>query len=138
MASNDMADFEAKLKQFQDRAKTKAVKQVKRICLKVFQNIVQQTPVLTGCARGNWRINFGDSPIRTFVSSAKDPGGNQTLSAGSAQIMGNTNLGVRVNICNSCPYIMRLEHGYSRQAPSGMVHITVEAIASAMGLAVQW
>ena len=134
----NFSDFEAQVKKFQQTAKEKAEKQVKRICLKVLQNVVQQTPVLTGCARGNWRINFGNTPIREFDKETNDPGGNKTISAGSALIMGNAKVGERVNICNSAPYIQRLENGYSRQAPSGMVQITVDAIAKANGLSVRW
>ena len=138
MAGGSFADFEGKLRKFQNTAEQKAQKQLKRVCLKVFQNIITQTPVLTGCARGNWRINFGNTPLRVFDGASKDPGGGKTISAGSSLIMGNAQVGIRVNICNSAPYIQRLEHGYSRQAHAGMVHITVEAIASALGLSYRW
>lgn len=135
---SNTAEFEAKIKEFQKKAQEKAEKQVKRICLNVLENVVQQTPVLTGCARGNWRISFGKEPERVFEKDTKDPGGNQTISTGSSLILSNAKFGIRVNICNSAPYIQRLENGYSRQAPNGMVHITVDAIAKVYGLSVKW
>lgn len=133
MAKNDTADFVKKVEAFNRKAREKAERNLKRVCLKAFQLIVQRTPVLTGCARGNWRINFGKEPLRTFSAETTDKGGAQTISAGSTQIMGNAQLGVRVNMMNSAPYIQRLEHGYSVQAPNGMVRITVNEIAAATG-----
>lgn len=121
-------EFAKKIEAFNRKAKEKAVRQLKRVALKAFQLIVQRTPVLTGCARGNWRVNFGPTPLRTFEVNQTDQNGNATLSEGSQQIMGNAQLGVRINIVNSAPYIQRLEHGYSVQSPNGMVHITVDEI----------
>lgn len=126
-------DFAKKIEDFNRKAKEKAVRQLKRVSLKAFQLIVQRTPVLTGCARGNWRINFGPTPLRTFESDKTDKSGNATLSEGSQQILGNTQLGVRINMVNSAPYIQRLEHGYSVQSPNGMVHITVREIETELG-----
>lgn len=132
--AEDLNEFEKKIAEFQRRAQEKAEKNFKRVCLKAFQNIVQRTPVLTGCARGNWRINFGKTPLRTFSTDKTDKGGASTIAEGSSSILGDAELGVRVNIVNSAPYIQRLEHGYSVQAPGGMVHITVrEIVASGKG-----
>ena len=126
-------DFAKKIEEFNRKAKEKAVRQLKRVSLKAFELIVQRTPVLTGCARGNWRINFGPTPLRTFEPGKTDQSGNDTLSEGSQQILGNAQLGVRINIVNSTPYIQRLEHGYSVQSPNGMVHITVKEIEAELG-----
>lgn len=126
--ANSPEEFAKKIEDFNKKAKEKAVRQLKRVALKAFQLIVQRTPVLTGCARGNWRVNFGPTPLRTFTAETTDQSGNATLSEGSQQIMGNAQLGVRINVVNSAPYIQRLEHGYSVQSPNGMVHITVDEI----------
>jgi hypothetical protein len=133
MANQSVAEFAKKLKAFNEKAQAQAEKRLKRICLKAFQSVVQRTPVLTGCARGNWRINFGNVPLRTFSESARDTAGSQTLSTGSAAILGKAKVGEQVNVCNSTPYIIPLEHGYSRQAPEGMVHITIDEIVASFG-----
>lgn len=129
--ANDYKEFADKIDKFNQKVREKAEKNLKRVCLKAFQMIVQRTPVLTGCARGNWRINFGDIPLRTFLVNTTDKTGSATVSEGSANILSNAKLGVRVNMVNSTPYIQRLEHGYSVQAPNGMVHITVNELVSA-------
>lgn len=128
MVKTKTAEFAAQLKRFNKTAQEKAEKQLKRVCLKAFQNVVQRTPVLTGTARGNWRVSFGPEPERIFDVTVTDPGGNKTISAGSAKVDGNAKLGTRVNITNSAPYIQRLEYGYSRQAPGGMVRITIDEL----------
>ena len=115
-------DFEASVRRFTERAKAKARRNLRRVCMKALGGIVTKTPVLTGCARGNWRISFGE-PVRLFDLSL-----NRTISAGSSLIQNGARLGQRVNICNSAPYILRLERGYSRQAPAGMVHITADEL----------
>lgn len=129
--ANDYKEFAAKIDKFNQKAREKAEKNLKRVCLKAFQLIVQRTPVLTGCARGNWRINFGNVPLRTFSVDTTDKTGSATITEGSTTILGNAKLGVRVNMVNSTPYIQRLEHGYSVQAPNGMVHITIDELVAA-------
>ena len=122
------AEFGAQVKQFNRTAQEKLEKQLKRVCLRAFESIVQRTPVLTGCARGNWRVTFGTELSRAFDITIRDTGGNKAISLASSTIMGKATVGTRVNITNSVPYIMRLEHGYSRQAPQGMVHITIDEL----------
>lgn len=129
--ADDYKEFARKIEDFNRKAREKAEKNLKRVCLKAFQTIVQRTPVLTGCARGNWRINFGPTPLRTFSAESIDKGGASTISSGSAEILGHAELGLRVNMVNSTPYIQRLEHGYSVQSPTGMVRITVNELAAA-------
>ena len=127
MAHGSPADFEASVRRFTERARAKAQRNLRRVCMKALSGIVIKTPVLTGCARGNWRVSFGE-PVRLFDLSFNDSAGNRTISAGSSLIQGGARLGQRVNICNSAPYILRLERGYSRQAPAGMVHITADEL----------
>ncbi len=64
----------------------------------LFSDIVRDTPVDTGKARGAWEINF----IKKDDTSTK------------------------VRISNSVDYIVFLEFGSSRQAPNGMVRINIE------------
>ena len=127
MANNSAADFETSVRRFTEQARAKAERNLRRVCMKALEKIVTRTPVLTGTARGNWRVSFGE-PVRTFDLSLTDPAGNRTISVGSSLIEGRARLGQRVNICNSAPYILRLERGYSRQAPAGMVHITADEL----------
>ena len=128
MPKGGTAEFTAQVRKFNRKAQEKLEKQLKRVCLKAFESVVQKTPVLTGCARGNWRVSFGPELPRGFDLTVRDAGGGRTVSLASSMITASARVGTRVNITNSVPYIIRLERGYSRQAPQGMVHVTVDEL----------
>ena len=65
---------------------------------------------------------------RSFSITVRDAGGSKAVSLASSAILASATVGTRVNITNSVPYIMRLEHGYSRQAPQGMVRVAVDEL----------
>ena len=77
-----------------------------------------------GRFRGNWQLTIG-SPASGTLDDI-DPGGAETLGriiAGVGDLQG----GDVAYIVNNLPYAIPLEHGHSeRQAPSGMVGITVD------------
>ncbi len=118
--------FQSDLRKFNDKTKLQATRRIRRVALLAFRMIIIGTPVLTGCARGNWRISFGDLR-RDFDMKSLDKTCGKTISRASLDIS-NAKVGVDVNICNSVHYIMALEDGYSRQAPNGMVGITCRTL----------
>ena len=83
----------------------------------VFSNIIQMTPVDTGRARGNWQCTIG----APFVG--EDASGDIM----KAQSVIPRRSGSVVYLTNNVPYIGKLEYipSYSRQAPAGMVRISV-------------
>lgn len=68
--------------------------------LDMFGRIVKRTPVDTGRLRNNW------------------------------QITPRVNLGQRLFITNNLPYAKPIEDGHSKQAPQGMVKVTVSEFDS--------
>lgn len=87
----------------------------------LFKAVVMRSPVDTGRFRGNWFLSAGIANAST--SGAPDKSGGSAISAASQAL--TTPLGGTVYFTNSLPYAVRLEYGYSKQAPSGMVRITV-------------
>ena len=85
--------------------------------MKALQMIVEGTPVLTGCCRANWIVSNG-TLRKEFSSKKTDKSGGATVGAGLARIE-SAKLGTDVLIENSCPYVFRLENGWSRQKPPG-------------------
>lgn len=86
-------------------------------------NIVKLTPVKTGLAKGNWRINFeGVAGSRPF--NTKDPDGYSTI---QRIIETASRFAARSSfiLYNNVPYIEKLEAGSSRQAPAGMVALSL-------------
>lgn len=74
-----------------------------------------------GRFRANWLYGFGAAPSR--VTFDVDPSGAQTVGAIVGGVMGSPVEGMHY-IENTLPYAQRLEDGYSRQAPQGMVSLT--------------
>lgn len=94
----------------------------RKIALEALSRIVLRTPVDTGRARGNWMVSIGN--LRPRFSEKSDKQGQETISRGSAELIELVAF-QDIYISNSLPYILRLEHGYSRQAPNGMVSLTL-------------
>jgi hypothetical protein len=82
----------------------------------VFSNIIQMTPVDTGRARGNWQCTIG-APFVGQDDTGSDEQIQRTIPRHSGSV---------VYLTNNVPYIGRLEYdAHSRQAPNGMVRVSV-------------
>lgn len=84
-----------------------------------------------GQFRGNWDVVVGINPTQDNPSGV-DPSGSSTISKGSAEI-GKTKVNTHIWLLNNLPYAVRLEEGWSHQAPGpgGIVDITATEIANA-------
>lgn len=118
--------FTEDLQKFNTKVSKKATARLRRVALKAASGIISGTPVLTGTARANWRVSIGFLS-REFDLATSDKSGGATINAASG-IIQNAKLGVDIFIGNSVPYIIPLEHGYSRQQPGGWVHPTIREI----------
>ena len=63
----------------------------KKVAGEMLQRVVVQTPVDTGQARGNWRVNVGS--VDTSTTEATDRSGQGTISKGVATISGRRWIG---------------------------------------------
>lgn len=75
-----------------------------------------------GQFRGNWQFSIG-APADGVLDQV-DPGGNVTLAKLKLQVEQLT-IGQTAYIVNNLPYAVPLEYGHSKQAPGGMVRITL-------------
>lgn len=81
--------------------------------------LVLSTPVDTGRARGNWRTSIG-SPNEVELAVQGTQAAQDALDEG-VRVAGDWRLGMgSIFITNNVPYIMRLDKGWSEQAPRGM------------------
>lgn len=126
-----VARFTADLARFDARVRARARAVVKGVAVECAKNIVvggehaPGTPVDTGFARGNWWVQAGEGGGGT-AAGAPDPGGSKTLDAAVLTIVG-TSGDDSIFILNNTVYIRELEYGHSRQAPNGMVRLTLNA-----------
>lgn len=118
------------------KAKGNADKVVKKVIIDLGTSVIMKNPVgdpdlwaspapagyVGGRSRANWQYGNGVMPSGTI--DAEDQTGQKTIAA----LIGKVSLsdGASVHwIANSLPYIVRLENGWSKQAPAGMVGLTV-------------
>lgn len=94
------------------------------IALDSLRGVVRKSPVDTGRFRGNWIVS--KNAANTTSSQVTDKNGGQTITKGSGVIdTFKMNADSRIIIQNNLPYASRLENGWSKQAPNGMVALTV-------------
>lgn len=116
-------------------------KAARAVALDLFSRIIVKTPVDTGRARGNWMIDIGRAPEGMLAqgfgpgrAEGGEPGSNaaaaQANAMAQASRLGGFRLGVTISIRNTLPYIIRLENGWSDQAPAGMVKVTLTEVGA--------
>lgn len=90
----------------------------RQITIDVFNSIKVRSPVLTGRFRANWNVSYNSPVLTTSLSTSS------TRIDGQISKVRTLPVGGIVYISNGLPYGEKLENGYSRKAPSGMVRIT--------------
>lgn len=96
---------------------------VRKTSLDMFGRIIMRSPVDTGRFRNNWYATIGRPANTTTdaVSKSGEASFERLASAVSEYKLGDT-----IWMSNSLPYAWKLETGWSKQAPAGMVGITVQ------------
>ena len=92
---------------------------IRATILELSTAIIKGTPADTGRARGNWQASIGRGATgEVSVDSVR---------SGEAKAIAEVNqkasvaVGDLYYLTNNLPYIERLEYGWSKQAPGGMV-----------------
>lgn len=96
----------------------------------MLRGIVYKSPVDTGRFRGNWITSVG--AISTDTTEATDKSGEATIAKGYAVLDAYPATMPPIHIQNNLPYAARLENGWSKQAPAGMVGLTIAEINAVM------
>jgi hypothetical protein len=138
MSNKKNADkFSVELDQVFDQLKTDTQTFKRVFALNLLSRIVYRTPVDTGRARANWQVSnvsANTNERKRFKKNQPDSVARDTVARGQKNIDKNKE-GQSIFIANNLPYIQRLESGtWSKQAPQGMVAISIEEEATAIGL----
>lgn len=91
----------------------------KKIAGDMLQQVIVSSPVDSGAFRGNHRVSVGSVDTTANLSATSNP-----LQKGLATISSGGGIGKIVYISNSLPYALRLENGYSQQAPLGVYSLS--------------
>lgn len=131
-----MSTFALDLQAFATKAGARADLAVKRVVAGMAESIIEMSPVgdgdywknpppkgyVGGRFRANWDYGFGAAPTRQYEDLDKT--GAISTRRILAGLSAAPSAGVHF-IANNLPYAVRLENGWSRQAPVGMVGVTV-------------
>lgn len=135
-----MAEFADAVAAFAKKTTAKLDFIPRKVAMEVLKRVVMRSPVgnvrnwktkypphgyVGGRFRGNWQVGIGTFP--TGELTRIDPTGSTAIADGTARIMAAkpTQKDASINIVNNLPYGEPLEKGHSKQAPQGMVSITV-------------
>ena len=119
---SDNAVFKKNFAALLKRAGDKVDTVVRKTALELQSELIRRSPVDTGRFRSNWNCGLGT--INTITTDSVDKEGSGTLARTQATL-GSWKPGDMIYLTNSLPYARPLEYGHSKQAPSGMVRLTV-------------
>ncbi len=126
--------FAADLNKLCKRAGDKAEMVVRKTALELQGGMIEKSPVDTGRFKGNWQCGIG--AMNTDTSAAPEKSGSSALGRTETTLQG-WKPGQTIWLTNSLVYARRLEAGWSQQAPTGVVRLTVQAYAQALKTAVE-
>lgn len=110
--------FSDDIKRFRQKTEKRGDTVVRKTVIDLMSRVVNETPVDTGRAKGNWQVGVNQEPQGTVETTDKQ--GNATVSKGTSEALRGS-LGDVWYITNNLPYIGVLEAGSSAQAPKGFV-----------------
>lgn len=117
-----MDTFAIDVSRFVKKAKLDTDTVIRKVGADVLRSVVEKSPVDTGRFRANWIVAYYPSDE---VMPGLDRSGVAAINRGLRTIQLFVPEKGELWFVNNLPYARRLEYGYSGQAPSGMVRITV-------------
>lgn len=117
-----MSKFTLDIQAFVAKAKKNPETVMRSVSLKLFSAIIKASPVDTGRFRGNWQTT-GVTPATGLIAGV-DPTGNKAVNS-AATFITNAQGWDTFTLTNNLPYAERLEYGWSKQAPVGMVRVNI-------------
>lgn len=100
------------------------------IGLEGIKRLVNKSPVDTGRFKGNWGLSIAQIDTTTTETVDKNGGPTIARAQGSLAAYSAQEGFPMIYLQNNLPYAERLEDGWSKQAPGGMVALTVAELAA--------
>ena len=107
--------FKLDLKKFNKKTTRITEEVFKGTVIGLFNKVVSRTPVKTGRLRKSWQPTINSPSV-----SLKKANGDAIITKVSQAKLGDS-----IFLVNNLPYAQKIEAGSSKQAPAGMVRVTV-------------
>src|SRR4051812_15283579 len=118
-----MADaFELDIARFVAKAKGNLDLVVRKVALDLFLRVIYKSPVDTGRFKSNWQVAINTIP--QGVTAGADKSGSPSIARVTAAAT-RFAAGQVIYLVNNLEYARALEYGHSKQAPGGMVRLSV-------------
>lgn len=134
MFGGEQGTFTEQLEGFAEYAKQMADEIFKSVVIQIGASVINLSPVDTGRFLANWQ--FGIDSVSNASLDATDQMGDETL-ARFVKEVGPLTYGQTAYIYNNLIYAIPLEYGHSKQAPRGMLRITLARFQEIVNKAVQ-
>lgn len=118
-----MGNFATQMRAFENLTIDKAEKVFRKTCFEISNEVISNTPVDSGRAKNNWFPDINKFSNNTTENTDKT--GKQALSNVQTKTK-SLQLGNTFTLSNNLDYIEKLEYGWSKQSPNGMVGITLQ------------
>lgn len=118
-----LGSFELDIQRFVEKAKGNATLVVRKISLDILKRVVQKSPVDEGRFKSSWLVSINSIP--TGDPGTIDKSGAPSFQRVDAAVL-RMKAGDFIAMTSNLPYSRKLEYGHSKQAPSGVVRITVQ------------
>lgn len=115
--------FSSQIKKARKEMLSEADEYRKAVTIKLFNSVIQDTPVDTGRLRGNWQTSEG-SAISTTTERTDQAAALQEVQ----KVVEASQPETQIHLTNNLPYAAAIEFGSSGQAPEGMVRKNVARI----------
>ena len=119
----DNSEFKRHFAELLKKAGDKSDQVVRKVAIELQNSMILKSAVDTGRFRANWTCGIGS--IDSSISNKTDKSGSATLNQTIGVLQG-WKPGKTINLTNSLPYARRLEYGWSKQSPQGMVRLTIQ------------
>jgi len=113
------------LKKVERETPARLTKALQNTAVETINKLIDRTPVDTGAAKFHWFVRL--QPDENFNKENTDPSGTKTKAQAKRDVK-LFRIGQTVWLVNSAPYFVYLEHGSSKQAPAGIVAITLAEV----------
>lgn len=123
--------FTTDLARFGEKGKFKQEQALRKVSLELFSRVIMRTPVDTGRLRGNWHTTQnaparGERELNDDASPVRQDGEGSSAAKTEMilEVLG-ADRPTQFYLTNTLPYAGVVEYGSSKQAPQGMVRISV-------------
>ena len=129
-----MGAFAEQLRKFADKAQVDLETVVRKTVVQLMNAVVLRSPVDFGRFRANWMVGVGYKVTTTVETTDKS---GDVSRARVEPAMATWSPGMSIFITSHLPYAKRIEFGWSKQAPSGVVRLTVQDFRDYVNKAVE-